>query len=83
MEEAAELYEHAIRIRTDVLGGTNEDTWMSTNNLALVLQRLDRVDEAEMVFRKAIQAMQVRSGVAASDAEGRRLSFACTVEAKK
>ena len=36
---------------------------MSTNNLALVLQRMDQVDEAEMVFRKAIQAMQVPSGV--------------------
>ena len=60
LEEAVELYEDAIRIRADLMGAHHEDTVLSTNNLAVVLQRLNRVDEAEEVLQSSLDAMKVR-----------------------
>ena len=57
--EAVQLYQDAIRIRAAKLGAQHDDTVLSTNNLAVALQRLDRVDEAEELLQTSIDSMQV------------------------
>merc|ERR1719174_807947 len=69
--EAVQLYQDAIRIRAAKLGAQHDDTVLSTNNLAVVLQRLDRVDEAEELLQTSIDSMQAAAATSEATASGR------------
>ncbi len=48
------MYERALKIHEQQLGGEHPDTATSMNNLAALYHELGRIKEAELLFRRAL-----------------------------
>ena len=60
--EAEPLFEQALQLRREVLGGRHPDTLQSLNDLAALYDRQGRDGEAELLCKEALQLSRGGAG---------------------